>query len=146
MIQRIDHLNIVVSDLKKTKNFFTLLGFEASPEAELSGKWISEVVGLEEVEAKYIALRHPESTVTIELIHYISPLPETTPEENRPNTVGLRHLAFAVDNIESAVKRLQAAGIEFMSEVKTYPATGKKIVYSRGPDEIILELAEYNRL
>lgn len=144
MIKRIDHINIVVSDLKKAETFFVLLGFEAEPKAELSGKWISEVVGLEEVEAQYIALSHPGSAVKIELIHYISPRSEYTPEGNRPNIVGLRHLAFAVDNIESVVIKLQAEGIAFMSAVKTYPATGKKIIYLTGPDDIILELAEYS--
>ncbi len=144
MIKRIDHINLVVSDLRKAKDFFLLLDFEAEPESELSGKWISEVVGLQEVEAKYIALSHPGSTVKIELIHYISPQSDCTQMENKPNTIGLRHLAFAVDNIESTVTKLQAAGIKFMSDVKTYPATGKKIVYFSGPDGIILELAEYN--
>ncbi len=145
MIIKVDHINIVVSDLKKAEDFFKLLGFVAEPKAELSGRWISEVVGLEEVEAEYIALSHPGSTVKIELIHYISPRPEHTPERSRPHTIGLRHLAFAVDNIESVVKKLQAAGIEFMSDVKTYPATGKKIIYFTGPDDIILELAEYSK-
>jgi catechol 2,3-dioxygenase-like lactoylglutathione lyase family enzyme len=146
MIKKMDHINIVVSNLKKAKDFFVLLGFRADPEKELSGKWISEVVGLEEVEAEYIALTHPGSTVTIELIHYTSPQPKYSPKEKRPNTIGLRHLAFAVDNIESTVTKLQAAGIQFMSEVKTYPATGKKIVYFTGPDDIILELAEYSKI
>jgi len=145
MIKRIDHVNIVVSDLKKAEDFFVLLGFDAGPRAELAGKWISEVVGLEEVEAEYIALSHPGSTVKIELIRYISPRPEHTLERNRPHTIGLRHLAFEVDNIELVVTKLQAAGIEFMSEVKTYPATGKKIIYFTGPDDIILELAEYSK-
>ena len=143
MINRIDHINIVVSDLKKAKDFFVLLGFEAAPEAELSGQWISEVVGLIEVEAKYTALCHPGSKVSIELIHYLSPQPESAPKANKPNILGLRHLAFTVDDIDSMVSKLQAEGIQFLSEVKTYPVTGKKIIYFKGPDDIILELAEY---
>lgn len=97
------------------------------------------------IDAEYIGMSHPGSTVNIELICYTTPPPEHIPEKKRANTIGLRQLAFEVDNIESVVCKLQAAAVEFMSEVKIYPATGKKIIYFTGPDDIILELAEYSK-
>ena len=146
MIQRIDHINIVVSDLEKAKDFFELLGFTSETKAELSGKWISEIVGLENVEAEYLALSHPDSRVNIELIHYLSPTSLQSPDIDRAHKIRFRHLAFAVTDIESIVEKLKHEGVNFLSDVKMYPATGKKLVYFKGPDNILLEFAEYNKL
>ena len=143
MIQRLDHVNIVVSDLKKSCDFFALLGFTIGPKSKLSGSWISEVVALKNVDAEYVALNHPGSQVKIELIRYKSPSLKPTTDSGQANAIGLRHIAFAVDDIESVVDSLILAGVKFYSEIKTYPATGKKLVYFKGPDNILLELAEY---
>ncbi|HBA89024.1 MAG TPA: glyoxalase, partial [Geobacter sp.] len=59
------------------------------------------------------------------------------------NRIGLRHLAFAVSDIEAEVKRLRGHGIEFIGEVETWEKTGKKLIYFYGPDGIILEFAQY---
>lgn len=138
MIQRLDHVNIVVSDLDKASEFFSLLGFKAGAKSPLSGTWISEIVGLENVDAEYIVLSHPGSKVNIELIHYNFPNSTKSADISKANQIGIRHLAFAVVDIEEQVDKLLAAGIKFMSEVKTYPATGKKLVYFKGPDDILL--------
>ncbi|MFQ5688543.1 MAG: VOC family protein, partial [Candidatus Scalindua sp.] len=41
MLNKINHINIVVSDLDKAKSFFVQLGFTVGDESELSGEWIS---------------------------------------------------------------------------------------------------------
>ena len=38
---------------------------------------------------------------------------------------------------------MKSRGIEMLSEIQTYPVTGKKLVYFLGPDNILLELTEY---
>ena len=143
MIKNLDHVNIVVSSLENAEGFFRLLGFEKHHEGELSGPWISEVVGLEGVRARYVALSLPGDRAAVELIRYDAPPGKPAPEVNRPNDVGYRHLAFAVEDLEGEVRRLREAGVEFMGDVRIYPETGKKLVYFQGPDRIILELAEY---
>jgi catechol 2,3-dioxygenase-like lactoylglutathione lyase family enzyme len=55
-LQNIDHINIVVKDLEKVKAFFASLGFEVMDQPQLSGAWISETVGLENVDAEYVRL------------------------------------------------------------------------------------------
>ncbi|SDP66355.1 VOC family protein [Desulforhopalus singaporensis] len=143
MITRPDHVNIVVSDLKQSCDFFSLLGFTKGPGGRLSGVWISEVVGLENVDADYVELTHPGSRMRIELICYRSPVSGKSPDIGKANRIGIRHIAFAVDNIEATVEKLAAAGVRFDSGIQLYPATGKKLVYFKGPDNILLELAEY---
>ena len=143
MLERIDHINIVVSDLESARDFFTTLGFSEIHSAELSGEWISSIVGLKGVRAEYIALSFQNSPTSIELIKYFSPESKAEDGLAQANRPGYRHIAFAVKNIEEMVNRLRAKGISFLSDIQTFPATGKKLVYFCGPEGILLELAEY---
>ena len=140
---KFDHINIVVRDLDAARVFFGLFGYRVRDEAELSGEWISRVVGLDGVEARYVQLESDQSTTLIELITYDQPPSSPTPVPDRANTIGYRHIAFAVADIESEVNRLQSAGMEFLSPIHIYERTGKKIVYGRGPEGILVELAQY---
>jgi len=57
------------------------------------------------------------------------------------NTPGVRHIAFAVEDIEAVVAKLKEKGTETFSEIQDFE--GKyKLCYVRGPEGIILELAE----
>lgn len=145
MIKNIDHINIVVDNLEEAKAFFTRFGFWELDAAELSGQWISLIVGLENVEARYVALSLPGGATHIELIEYRAPASGRDPRIGMANQMGYRHLAFEVDDIQAEVERLARAGIACISAVQTYANTGKKLVYFHGPDGILLELAEYPR-
>jgi catechol 2,3-dioxygenase-like lactoylglutathione lyase family enzyme len=143
VIKRLDHLNIVVGNLQQASQFFTLLGFRSSEPAELSGEWISSIVGLEDVRARYVILSHPGSDTTIELLEYENPCSERDPSLSKANQIGYRHIAFAVDDIGAAVTQLTESGVRFVSDVNVYQKTGKKLVYFYGPEGILLELAQY---
>ena len=58
-----------------------------------------------------------------------------------PNTLGLRRLMFAVDDIDDVVARLQAHGAELVGEVAQYEDV-YRLCYLRGPEGIIVALAE----
>lgn len=140
---QLDHVNIVVRDLEAAKSFFRHFGYRAADEADLSGPWISEVVGLEGVEAHYAQLVSDQSPVRIELIRYDQPESPTETIRETAHRVGYRHVAFAVADIDREVARLAAAGVAFLSPVHTYARTGKRIVYGSGPEGILVELAQY---
>ncbi len=57
------------------------------------------------------------------------------------NTLGIRHIAFAVEGIEAVVAKLKEKGMETFSEIHDYEGM-YKLCYVRGPEGIILELAE----
>ena len=60
MITHIDHINISVTDLEKATSFFVdLLDFKVLEKAPLSGKWLDDVVGLNDVDATYVQLELP---------------------------------------------------------------------------------------
>lgn len=142
-ILRLDHINLVVCDLEAAEAFFVLFGYTTEHKGELSGEWISEVVGLPEVRAEYARMARPGEATFIELIRYDHPAGEADARMAEANRLGLRHFAFAVDDLEGEVRRLRAAGVRFRGEVRTYPATGKKLVYAEGPEGVVVELAQY---
>lgn len=143
MISRLDHINIVVSNLDRAKAFFFQFGFVEKDSAELSGAWISAITGLAGVQAKYVALTLPGSRISLELIEYMSPKSGCDPGVSLANQIGFRHLAFAVEDIDREVARLAENGVAFIGDVGVYQKTGKKLVYFKGPDGILLELAQY---
>ncbi len=142
MVVGIHHINIVVSDLDEAIDFFMGIGFELFEKKELSGKWIDEVVGLKDVKAIYAALRIGDFPVVIELLQYVNPVGDRCEFVSLPNTIGIRHVALRVERIEEVVDRLKTQGVEFFSEIRTNPY-GKRMCYLKGPDGIILELAEF---
>ena len=142
MITRIDHLNIVVSDLEKSKEFFLLLGCTEGISSDLDTGFMEKLTGIRCAGGRFVALHHPESDLSIELLKFDTPLPA---DENigHANRIGLRHLAFAVSDIEAEVQRLRSHGVEFIGEIQTWERTGKKLIYFTGPDGILLEFAQY---
>lgn len=142
MIARIDHLNIVVSDLEQAKAFFFLLGFSAGLSAELDSAFLARLTGIAGATGRFVTLHHPASNVAIELLQFERDA-GADPALGRADRIGLRHLAFAVTGIDAVVAKLAAHGIEFLSPVQTWQHTGKRLVYCYGPDGILLELAEY---
>lgn len=143
MLKKINHINVVVSDLDEAKAFFVQLGFEVGDESELSGEWISSIVDLPNVMARYVTLNLPGTETNLELIEYVTPPSERDPNVGKANQMGFRHIAFEVENIDETVQDLKDKGIKFISSIHAYPKTGKRLVYFWGPDGILLELAQY---
>lgn len=142
MIERMDHINIVVSDLDKSKEFFCLLGFTEGIRSELDAKFLEKVTGIRGARGRFVAMHHPGSGVSVELLKF-DECPPPAADLGLANRIGFRHLAFAVSDIETTVRHLQQHGVEFLSPIQTWEKTGKKLVYFTGPDGILLELAEY---
>lgn len=143
-IKKIDHINISVSDLEKSKAFFTdLFGFKILNEGMLEGEWIDKLVDLKNVRAKYVQMQIPGTQTNLELIYYESPKAEKEKLGAKASTIGFRHMAFQVENIEEVYDRLKKAGVKIFSELQIYNKT-KKLCYFYGPDNIILEIAQYD--
>jgi len=145
MFSNLDHVNIVVSSLVEATGFFVDCGFTLEDEADLEGGWISAIVGLESVRARYAKLSLPGGSTKLELMEYASPPSGRDPDMAKANQLGYRHIALEVVDIDSVVAKLKSRGIEMLSDIQTYEATGKRLVYFYGPDSILLELAEYPR-
>ncbi len=143
LVERIDHINIVVKDLSKVKDFFLALGFVQEDQSRLAGDWISTIVGLEGVEAEYVKLTLPGDSISVELLQFDQPPMTEIPSPGQANTQGYRHLALRVKDIEQTVIFLRDRGITPLSPIQEYAKLSKKLVYFQGPEGILLELAQY---
>lgn len=140
-IKRIDHVGITVNDLTAVKNFFTQFGLEVLGEGKVEGEWVERIIGLKNVKEDVVMLSTPDGDTNIELVKFHSPSDEKGIQQPSANTLGIRHIAFAVKDIESHVSGMKEAGYELMGEIQNYEDK-YKLCYCRGPEGIILELAE----
>ncbi|MDM5317213.1 VOC family protein [Fictibacillus sp. b24] len=140
-INRIDHVSINVNNLSEAKAFFLDLGLEVKAEWEMEGEQLDRIVGLKGVKTACVGLGMPDGQVWIELVKFYSPSDERETQQPFANTLGIRHICFAVEDIEAIVANLKSKGTEIFSEIEQYEDR-YKLCYVRGPEGIILELAE----
>jgi catechol 2,3-dioxygenase-like lactoylglutathione lyase family enzyme len=140
-IQRMDNVAIVVDDLAAATAFFVELGLELEGEATVEGRWVDRIVGLDGVRSDIAMLRTPDRHGRLELTKFHTP-PARNTDPNAPvNTLGIRRIMFAVDDIEDVLARLQAHGAELVGEVVQYEDK-YRLCYVRGPEGIMIALAE----
>jgi catechol 2,3-dioxygenase-like lactoylglutathione lyase family enzyme len=150
MIQRIDHVNLVVNDMPAMIAFYrNVLGLRVTRQATIRGPWIEAVTGLVNVEADVAFLEMPEGPA-IELLYYHTPRGVRPDQLGLCNTQGLRHLAFRVQDIDSMVAAMKASGVAFLGEIQQVPSAQvdyadvhKRLIYFRDPEGNLLELCCY---
>jgi len=140
-IQRMDHVGIVVDDLAGAIEFFVELGLEPQGDGQVEGRWVDRVVGLDGVRVDFAFFKTPDGHGRLELIEFHSPPSEGDNRDAPANTRGIRHIAFAVEEIDAVVARLLAHGAELVGELENYEDI-YRLCYVRGPEGIIVELAE----
>src|SRR5919106_6130335 len=141
-LQRMDNVLIVVDDLEAAKAFFAELGMELEGQMPVEGRYVDLLVGLENVRAEIAMMRTPDGHGRIELDKFHAPAAVRGEPKNAPvNTLGIRRIMFAVDDVEDALSRLRAHGAELIGEVAQYEDK-YRLCYIRGPEDIIVALAE----
>lgn len=140
-VQRIDHVGVIVRDLAAAKAFFINLGLDVLGEGDFEGELFDRVSGLSGVKVSIAMLRTPDGGTNIELSQFHSPTDAGVIQQPAANTLGIRHIAFVVDDIEAAVAQLKQHGAEPFSAIQRYEDS-YKLCYVRGPEGIIIELAE----
>ncbi len=131
-----DHVGVIVDDLAGAIEFFTELGLELQGRFSVDGPLVDRIVGLEGVRNDAAMMQTPDGHGRLELIQFNAPAAEGD-AHGPANARGLRHLCFAVDDIEDTIARLRA---ELVGELVDYG--GFRLCYVRGPEGIIVELAE----
>src|SRR6185503_10790988 len=100
-LRRMDNVLIVVDNLEAVKAFFIELGMELEGEMPLEGRLVDRLVGLENVRCNIATLRTPDGHGRIELDKFHTPAAIRVEPQNTPvNTLGIRRIMFAVDDIE----------------------------------------------
>jgi glyoxylase I family protein len=125
-LQAIHHIAIICSNYETSKRFYT------------------EVLGLSIIREVY---RESRQSYKLDLAigdHYVIELfsfPQPPPRPSKPEAQGLRHLAFAVANLDAAVQHLNSKGVE-TEPIRVDEYTGKRFTFFSDPDDLPLELYE----
>ncbi|RYG64034.1 hypothetical protein EON80_20010 [bacterium] len=147
---KIDHINIVVADLERSASFYEqLVGLQRGFCATLEGVWIETVTGLKKVSASCLFLDNPSGGTRLELLRYDSPIGVESSLNSLPNTAGMRHIAFEVEDMGAVLEKLRSMGREPLSEPVEVPFKvgnlGRKyLCYFHDPDGTLLEIAAYS--
>lgn len=122
----VHHIAIICRDYQKSKRFYT------------------EILGLTVIAETYREPRHSykldlavPNGPQIELFSF--PAPPRRP--SYPEACGLRHLAFAVDEIESTIRKIERCGIT-VEPVRVDEITGMRFAFFADPDGLPIELYE----
>lgn len=125
-LKAIHHVAIICSDYKKSKEFYT------------------NVLGLKVIAEHY---RQERDSYKLDLAiadHYVIELfsfPSPPSRVSRPEACGLRHLAFAVDDVENAAAELNSKGVP-TEPIRIDEYTNRKFTFFSDPDGLPLELYE----
>jgi catechol 2,3-dioxygenase-like lactoylglutathione lyase family enzyme len=141
-LQRMDNVLIVVDDLDAARAFFAELGMELEGETQVEGPSVDSTVGLNGVRADITMMRAPDGHGRVELTKFHTPPAIRAEPQNAPaNTLGIRRIMFAVDDIDDVVARLRSHGAELLGEIAQYQDS-YRLCFVRGPEGIIIGLAE----
>jgi catechol 2,3-dioxygenase-like lactoylglutathione lyase family enzyme len=141
-IQRMDHVSVVVDDLEAATAFFVELGMELEGEAPIGGPEVDRLNGLDGVRVDIAMLRTPDGSGRLELTRFHSPeAVSAEPANALGNTLGLRSIMFAVDDLDATVAGLRGHGAHLVGEVVQYQDS-YRLCYLRGPAGIIVALSE----
>lgn len=123
---KMHHIHLKAPDPQSTAQWY-VDNFDATVKGEAQGLGGSKTIRIE---------------VGGSLINVTSaPAGETLPEGTADYHFGLEHFGFETDNIEESMTSLEAAGVEVLLPI-TQSATGAKISYIKGPDNVRIELVE----
>ena len=141
-LKRMDNVLIVVDDLEGAKAFFSELGMELEGETTVEGPSVDSVVGLDGVRCDIAMMRTPDGHGRVELSKFHTPKAIRVEPESAPaNTLGMRRIMFAVDDIDDVVARLRSHGAELVGEIAQYEDV-YRLCFVRGPEGIVVGLAE----
>jgi catechol 2,3-dioxygenase-like lactoylglutathione lyase family enzyme len=139
-VKRMDNVLIVVDDLEAVKAFFVELGLVLEGETTVEGPLVGKLIGLSDVRATLVTMRTLDGQ-RIELDKFHTPdAIRFGPVDAPVNTLGIRRIMFAVDEIDAVVARLCAHGAELIGEMQYEDMY--RLAYIRGPEGIIVALAE----
>jgi catechol 2,3-dioxygenase-like lactoylglutathione lyase family enzyme len=140
-IRRFDHVGITVVDIDRVTAFFVGLGLEVEGRMFLEGEFVDTVIGIPNSRSEIVMLRPPDGGTGLELSRFIRPTHEPGLPDAMSTVLGLRNVAFEVDDLQAAVDQVAADGYGLVGGIGRYEDIWLN-VYVRGPEGIIVSLAQ----
>ncbi|MGB9376026.1 MAG: VOC family protein [Mycobacteriales bacterium] len=140
-IRHFDHVGITVADLDAATAFFVALGLEAEGRMFVEGEFLDTVIGMPDSRTEIVMLQPPDGGTRLELSSFVRPDHLPGSPAAPANELGLRNVAFEVADLQAAVDRVAADGFGLVGGIGVYEDSWK-MAYVRGPEGIIVSLAE----
>jgi catechol 2,3-dioxygenase-like lactoylglutathione lyase family enzyme len=142
MALRLDNVGIVVEDLPAAIEFFLELGLELEGEGLIEGEWSGRVTGLPGQRVEIAMMRTPDGHGKLELSRFLDP-PVVADHRNAPvNALGYLRVMFAVGDLDDTLERLAGHGATLVSSEVVQYEDVYRLCYIRGPEGILIGLAE----
>ena len=137
-----DNVGIVVDDLSATVAFFRELGLVLEGRAMVEGEWAGRVTGLRDQRVEIAMMRTRDGHSRLELSRFLAP-PVVADHRNAPvNALGYLRVMFAVDDIDETLARLRKHGAELVSSEVVQYEDSVRLCYIRGPEGLLIGLAQ----
>lgn len=141
-VLRFGHLGICVTSLAASVPFYRdLLGFRALTRTDVRGADADRLLGLQGVDQTTVFLER--DGVRLALFEFRSPTGPGPQPPRAMNLPGMAAIMLRVDNLESTVAAMRAAGVQILDSTRTdYPDYGSRLVFLTDPDGTLIELVE----
>ena len=140
-VQRMHHVGVVVEDLDAAIAFLAALGMRGQAATTVEGELVDRITAVPGNRSRVAMLKTPDGHGRVELIEFLAPDVRMGDVGAPANTLGLRHLAFVVDDLDATLDALLPHGGRLVGDVARLGTT-YRLCYVRGPAGIIVELAE----
>ena len=141
-IRHFDHVGITVADLDAATAFFVGLGLEVEgTRMSVEGEFLDTVIGIPDSRTEIVMLRPPDGGTRLELSSFVRPDHQPGSPAAMANELGLRNVAFEVNDLQAEVDRLAADGYWLVGDIGQYEHAWR-MAYVRGPEGIIVSLAQ----
>ncbi|AJT41076.1 VOC family protein [Psychromicrobium lacuslunae] len=139
---RMDNIGIVVEDLSTVIEFFTELGLELEGRAMAEGEWAGRVTGLGNQRVEVAMMKTPDGHGRLELSHFLEPAVVADNRRSPVNALGYLRVMFEVEDLDGTLDRLSPYGAELVSEEVVQYENIYRLCYIRGPEGILIGLAQ----
>lgn len=140
-IRRFDHVGITVADLDAAISFFESLGLEVDGRTFVEGEFLDTVIGMTGARTEIAMLRAPGGETALELATFVRPEHLPGSPAAPAHELGLRNVAFEVDDLDAILARLAADGYGLVGGVGEYEGAWR-MAYVCGPEGLVVSLAD----
>lgn len=140
-VKHFDHVGITVADLDNAIAFFVALGLDLDGRMSMEGEFVDTVIGIPRSRSEIAMLRAPDGGAAVELSSFVHPEHQPGSPAAMSTELGIRNVAFEVDDLQAALDRVAADGYGLVGGVGQYEQMWR-MAYVRGPEGIIVALAE----
>jgi catechol 2,3-dioxygenase-like lactoylglutathione lyase family enzyme len=140
-VRRPDHVGITVADLDAVAAFFVRLGLEVEGRTSLEGDFLDTVIGIPGARTEILLLRAPDGGAGVELARFLRPDHGPGSPAATATELGLRSVAFEVEDLHSIVERLAEDGYGLVGGIGEHEHA-RRMASVRGPEGLVVSLAE----